>query len=174
MAVKDVKSTASLWRDPQNWRNRLPREIWIHQLVEERRSDEPGCEFLVRSHGYRVFMEQTRYRIYLDYYDASDLSCAMVQHFQRQTDQDLPEEFIWYMAKALTSACIILQRGTMSDEALESWKPITHLDLKMPNILLAFKKRKREDGEDEELRGKRLNTASDTEIWTDTNWQVRN
>jgi hypothetical protein len=174
MAVKDVKSTASLWRDPQNWRNRLPREIWIHQLVEERRSDEPGCEFLVRSHGYRVFMEQTRYRIYLDYYDASDLSCAMVQHFQRQTDQDLPEEFIWYMAKALASACIILQRGTMSDEALESWKLITHLDLKMPNILLAFKKRKREDGEDEELRGKRLNTASDTEIWTDTDWQVRN
>jgi hypothetical protein len=66
-------------------------------------------------------MEQTRYRIYLDYYDASDLSCAMAQHFQRQTDQDLPEEFVWYMAKALASACIILQRGTMSDEALESW-----------------------------------------------------
>jgi hypothetical protein len=78
------------------------------------------------------------------------------------------------MAKALASACIVLQRGTMSGEAVESWKPITHLDLKMPNIFLSFKKRKREDGEDEELRGKRPKTASDTEIWTDTDWQVRN
>jgi hypothetical protein len=114
MVVKDVQRRASQWRDPQNWRNRLPREIQIHELIEERRNDEPGCQYLVRYYGYRLLMSSRRYRIYLDYYDASNLHYAMTHHFQRQTDIPLPEKFIWYIAKALASACLILQQGTTS------------------------------------------------------------
>jgi hypothetical protein len=183
MVVKDVQRRASQWRDPQNWRNRLPREIQIHELIEERRNDEPGCQYLVRYYGYRLLMSSRRYRIYLEYYDASNLHYAMTHHFRRQTDIPLPEKFIWYIAKALASACLILQQGTTSDGALEAWKPITHLDMHMGNIFLEFRKRKREDGEtkdgeirddeNEAKRDKKQKTATNTEQWTNTDWQVR-
>jgi hypothetical protein len=128
-------------------------------------------------------MTQRRYRIYLEYYDASNLYNAMTHHFHDQTDIPLTEKFIWYIAKALASACLVLQQGTTSDEALEAWKPITHLDMHMGNIFLDFQKRKRGDSESKdgevgdyesgEGRDKKQKTATNTEQWTNADWQVR-
>ncbi|KAF1918295.1 hypothetical protein BDU57DRAFT_537867 [Ampelomyces quisqualis] len=109
MVVKDAQMNASHFRDPAFWRNGLPQEIRIHQLIEERRS--------VETEGY------------------------------------LPEIFIWYVLKALASACTLLQLGrvpqrsqeneTQEDVLLPGWKPIMHLDIRTANVLLNLGKRER-------------------------------
>jgi hypothetical protein len=128
-----------------------------------------------------IFMRQRRYRIYLGYYDGSNLHSAMTHHFNQQTDPPPPEMIVWYIAKALASACLVLQQGITADEASAAWKPITHLDIHLGNKFLDFNKRKREDSdsesdesgsgsedsesendESEERRGKRQKTAANT------------
>ncbi|KAI4635872.1 hypothetical protein J4E83_000826 [Alternaria metachromatica] len=97
MVIKEAKAfTPSRWRDPKNWRDRLPQEIRIHQLLEERRADG------------------------------------------KPTDEDIfvPEGFVWYTIKALATACLVLREGTIDDTPVDGWRPITHLDLQLPNILL--------------------------------------
>ncbi|EUC43470.1 hypothetical protein COCMIDRAFT_28065 [Bipolaris oryzae ATCC 44560] len=148
MVIKEAKPfTASQWRDPKNWRDRLPREIRIHELVEERRSIEPdSCCHLIRSRGHRLWMQSRRYRLYLDFYPGGDLRRAMKNYAQNWTrneddfdfnqEEYLSEGFIWYTIRALATACLLLHRGTLSDDALHGWKPITHLDLQLPNVLL--------------------------------------
>lgn len=148
MVIKEAKPfTASQWRDPKNWHDRLPREIRIHQLVEERRSVEPdSCRHLVRSRGHRLWMRSRRYRLYLDFYPGGDLRRAMKNYAENWTkeeedsefnrEEDLSEGFIWYTIKSLATACLLLHRGTLSDNELFGWKPITHLDLQLPNVLL--------------------------------------
>jgi hypothetical protein len=185
--VKDTRySGYADWRDPKNWRNRVLREIRIHQLVEERRKVEPDmCRYLVRYLGHRLLMRQRRYRTYLEHHEAGNLYNAMSDHYDDITSQRLPEAFIWYMVKALATACLVLQTGTTADEPVKAWKPITHLDLVLGNVFLGLKKRKR-DGESETTgkakgvarpRGMRSKTASDKdeeeEDRSNTDWQVR-
>lgn len=187
MVVKDTRYPGYAdWRDPKNWRNRVPREIRIHQLVEERRKVEPEmCRYLVRYLGHRLLMRQRRYRTYLEYYEAGNLYNAMSNHYDDITSQRLPEAFIWYMVKALATACLVLQTGTTADGPVKGWKPITHLDLVLGNVFLGLKKRKRDD-ESEETgkakgvagpRGKRSKPVSkedeEEEDWSNTDWQVR-
>jgi len=69
MVIKDMERAPSgRWRDPQQWRNRRPREVRIHELVEERRKAEPAmCRNLVIYRGSRIMMRQRRYRLYTEY-----------------------------------------------------------------------------------------------------------
>jgi hypothetical protein len=43
---------------------------------------------------------------------------------------------MWYIIRSLATACLLLQTGTTEDDPIEGWKPITHLDLQLPNVLL--------------------------------------
>jgi hypothetical protein len=178
MVIKDTQFTDRRhWRDPMHWRSRVPREIRCHQLVEQRRAAEPDmCRFLIRFLGYRLMMTQMRYRIYLEHCEAGDLFHAMSDHDQERTAEFLPEAFIWYMMKALATACLVLRHGTIADEPVEEWRPITHLDITPGNVLLGLKKRKRDGRADDVSQGpvpegpfsKRLKD----EKWASEDWQV--
>lgn len=43
------------------------------------------------------------------------------------------------MIRALASACLVLQNGTIAEERIANWKLITHLDLHLGNVLLDIK-----------------------------------
>ena len=94
-------------------------------------------------------MRQRRYRLLLEHCSGGSLSGAMHLHDVRWQHQIvrknvhvarepdcLPEGFIWGVIKAITSACLVLQTGRIQGEHVENWKPITHLDIQAPNILL--------------------------------------
>jgi hypothetical protein len=111
-------------------------------------------------------MSQRRYRIYLDFYE-DNLYHVLTRHTNDGYDY-LPEPVIWYMVKVLSSACIVLQHGT----SLEAWKPITHLDMQLPNVFLGLK-RKRGESEGENTKNKRVKTGPRKD-WSEADWQVRN
>jgi hypothetical protein len=145
MVIKEAKPlTARHWRDPKNWRDRLPHEIRIHELLEERRAVDPTmCHYIIRCRAHRLWMTSRRYRLYLDYHAGGDLNGAMKRcadnwKVRRPADESvfLPEGFVWYVIKALATACLVLQDGTTSDVPVDGWRPITHLDLHLPNVLL--------------------------------------
>lgn len=150
MAIKETcNHSAGSWRDPKNWRGQLPREIKIHQLVEERRAvDSDMCRNLIHCRGHRLSMRKRKYRLYLDYCSGGDLRNAMASHSRTWEpaveDNDdfpcLPEAFIWTAVKALATACLVLQNGTTVLEPIQNWKSITHLDIQLPNVLLGRRK----------------------------------
>ncbi|KAI4961539.1 hypothetical protein J4E86_000567 [Alternaria arbusti] len=145
MVIKEAKAfTPSRWRDPKNWRDRLPQEIRIHQLLEERRAVDPAmCRHIIRCRAHRLWMEHRRYRLYLDYHSGGDMNAAMTFHAKnwedgKPIDEDIfaPEGFVWYTIKALATACLVLREGTIDGTTVNGWRPITHLDLQLPNVLL--------------------------------------
>jgi hypothetical protein len=150
MVIKETPSfTPARWRDPKEWRDQVPREIRIHQLIEERRADNRNmCHHLVHMRAHRLFMAQRRYRLYLDLYTGGALEEAMGSYNENGENGEngkndfpvpnkiLPEAYIWYVIKALAEACTVLRKGTTDEAAIEGWKPITHLDLQLVNVLL--------------------------------------
>ncbi|KAH7092330.1 kinase-like domain-containing protein [Paraphoma chrysanthemicola] len=157
VVVKETASAARVWRDPKNWRDQLPKEIRIHQLLEERReADAELCRHIVRYRGHRVFMPQRRHRIYMDFANANT-HWEGIENYHRNwaeprranfdENKVLPEEYIWYTLRALAQACLVLHMGTTDVEAIEGWKPITHLDLMLSNILLHVDQTKAADSD---------------------------
>ncbi|KAF1849244.1 kinase-like protein [Cucurbitaria berberidis CBS 394.84] len=85
VVVKEVRPRGRQWRDPIQWRDRLPREIRIHQIVDGNRPPAAGVRGhrnLIHHQGYRLMMEQRRYRLYLRYYAGGDLYANFKGHFQ--------------------------------------------------------------------------------------------
>ncbi|KAI4683610.1 uncharacterized protein J4E88_004786 [Alternaria novae-zelandiae] len=116
MVIKEARPDKIQWRDLCFWRDQLPCEIHMHQLVDNGRvvsdsDDEPAGsdhETLVRHHGYRLMMTQRRYRIFFDYYEGGNLWQALEKHCSRMKntfytqgeepglDHDWDEEFGCY------------------------------------------------------------------------------
>jgi hypothetical protein len=90
-------------------------------------------------------MAQRRYRLYLDYYNGGELWDPLCRYSKGETEI-VPEAFIWYVLRVLSSACLILQFGTTADQSLPGWKPITHSDIVLTNIFTRTRKRDRDDG----------------------------
>jgi hypothetical protein len=81
MVIKETAPSAREWRDPRNWRDRLPREVKIHQLVEERRAVRPAMlRHIVRYRAHRLMMRKRKYRLFLDFHAGGDLYKAMEDH----------------------------------------------------------------------------------------------
>ncbi|KAJ4376030.1 hypothetical protein N0V83_001310 [Neocucurbitaria cava] len=93
-------------------------------------------------------MTQRKYRLYLEFCAGGDLYHAMDDHdhnwsLDNPDDEDeelsaLPSTFIWHVIKSLAISCLVLQHGTTADKPVDGWRPITHLDLQLPNVLLAM------------------------------------
>lgn len=87
-------------------------------------------------------MRLKRYRLYLDFQAGGDIYHAVYPYIRNwykkypSQNQFIPEGFIWYMLKALATACLVLQKGTVSGGEVEGWRSITHLDLQTTNVLL--------------------------------------
>jgi len=95
-------------------------------------------------------MRHRKYRLYLDLHAGGSLWHAMADLEQnwalsaeegRNSSEYLPEEYVWYVIRALAEACMVLRNGTTDDQAIEGWRPITHLDFQLTNVLLDLKKR---------------------------------
>ncbi|KAL6711470.1 hypothetical protein ACN47E_004404 [Coniothyrium glycines] len=147
--VKEARPSHRSWRDPTEWRDQKPREIRIHEKLDnEAVRTEPNN--LITHGGYRLCMSQRRYRIYLEYCPGGDLYHALEEHFPHWRYQAycpsldpmamprISEGFIWHVAKSLVSACQVLHYGQSGDIAtpIDGWRPITHCDISLANILL--------------------------------------
>lgn len=121
------------------WRNKLPREVQIHRLVD---SDPTATsrQNLIRHRGYRLMMRQQRYRIYLDLCSGGNLYTALGTRFRPPRGESihiLPEGFIWHVFSSLVDACLYLQRGAPPGQQRPAdWKSIFHLDIHFGNIFL--------------------------------------
>ncbi|KAJ4993304.1 hypothetical protein SVAN01_01279 [Stagonosporopsis vannaccii] len=161
MVVKDNAAlNRAAWRDPKNWRDGLPREIAVNRRIESRRIEEPeACQYIVKYRGHRLLMEQRRFRLYANFAAGGNLTAAMMPYDRRwekikpehvPVQRHLPEAFIWHFIKALATACLVLETGTLGDAPVDNWKPVFHLDFQTPNILLDLQAKKRKapaDGE---------------------------
>ncbi|KAI1685416.1 Protein kinase domain containing protein [Pyrenophora tritici-repentis] len=139
IVVKEVEPHPLAWKCPDEWRDKLPREIHMHQLIDSHHS-EATHRNLVRHRGYRLMMQACRYRIFLELCDGGQLATGLEYHWYRRntpsTDfNTLPEGFIWRMFHGLVKACIVLQEGNPLT-AVPGWKPLIHNDLHMGNVLL--------------------------------------
>lgn len=161
MVVKDNHAVnRAAWRDPKYWRDNLPREIAINRRIESRRTAEPeACQNIVKYRGHRLLMGQCRYRLYTDFASGGNIAEAMMPYHERwdgiemsrvPTERFLPEAFIWHTIKALATACLLLETGTLGDTPVDDWKPIFHLDFQTPNILLDVQSKKRKAPAEEE------------------------
>lgn len=56
----------------------------------------------------------------------------------KPTDENIfmPEGFFWYTIKALATACLVLREGAIGGTPVDGCRPIPHLDLQLPNVLL--------------------------------------
>ena len=161
MVVKDNAAVSRrAWRDPKNCRDRLSREIAVGRRIESRRAKEPeACQYINRQRGYRLLMSKRRFRLYADFASGGDLYTAVIPYHQRwqtvegervDSEEHIPEAFIWYIIKALATAILLLQQGTtQGDEAIADWKPIMHLDMQPANILIDLQAKKRKSPDDE-------------------------
>jgi hypothetical protein len=93
MVVKEVRPSGFKWRDPTFWREGLPREIRVHQKVDSSRPAADGGDAgarvgagyanLLRHQGYRLMMQQWRFKLYLDFCAGGDLRAGLKAHFER-------------------------------------------------------------------------------------------
>ncbi|KAF2709912.1 kinase-like protein [Pleomassaria siparia CBS 279.74] len=136
MVVKECRPTHASWYFRGHWRERRPREIKIHELVESIRP--PGISRshrnLIQCRGSRLMMRQARYRLYLEHCNGRNLWRAMEGRWFEgpkfrpnrkrrpfdtpalDADKVLPESFIWYIFGSLVDACLTLQLGGIPDD----------------------------------------------------------
>lgn len=65
-------------------------------------------------------------------------------------EEYLSEGLIWYTIRPLATACSLLHKGSLSDGELYGWRPITHLDLQLPNVVLGISDSKDRENEGSE------------------------
>jgi hypothetical protein len=144
---KEVVPLPHLWKCPDEWRNKVPREIRMHQLIDSTRQPTSHLN-VIRHRGYRLLMNYRRYKIYTDFCDGGPLWDAMRErwstkprHFTTEKSPEfeplkvLPETYVWYLFSGLVNACLVLEQGR-EYEQVEGWKPLVHNDLHVMNVLL--------------------------------------
>lgn len=145
MVIKDTKDAEEFF-NARFWRDRRPREVKIHQLLEAGRSNGTGFDNVVRFRTYRLMMGHKRLRLFTDYYPGKDMNRSlrpMLKLYHRDGSVEppsefwipLPERFLWEAFRDLVNACLVMQQGDVRD-AKKDWKPITHCDLHAANIML--------------------------------------
>ncbi|KAH7555581.1 hypothetical protein BM1_07204 [Bipolaris maydis] len=88
--IKEARMSKGDWRDPIKWRDQVPQEIRIHQLVDSNRANaSDNHDTIIEHYGYRLMMRQRRYRIYLAYYQGGNLHSALSGSMPNQELVDL-------------------------------------------------------------------------------------
>ena len=121
------------------WSNKVPKEIYMHQLIERHRDD--GHRHIIRYRAHRLFMKQKIYRVYLDYLPGGSLE----REFERIARMDLatktnivfPEEYIWYYFRVLTDALQVFYQGNLH-HPIHRWRSLIHKDIRPDNIFLGL------------------------------------
>ncbi|CAI6332863.1 unnamed protein product [Periconia digitata] len=140
--------------NPIEWRQRLPREICIHRIIDNAREKDPlGYRNLMRHRGYRLMMFDKRYRIFMDYHAFGDLTDS-VQDRRRYMDgnlgqwntskhpqkERLPEGFLWHVFRELVKAGQTFRHGHHDIEKrgdFEDWRPLVHRDIGARNVFVS-------------------------------------
>jgi len=80
-------------------------------------------------------VDERNIRTYIEYASYGTLKDIIENYYQRH--RFVPEPFVWYCLEALTTACLIMYKGTLDpNEQIDHWDPIVHLDIKPDNVLL--------------------------------------
>ncbi|RMZ70667.1 serine threonine kinase [Pyrenophora seminiperda CCB06] len=137
MVAKDASPSTFAWKNPDEWRDKLPREIRMHQLIDSTRK-AGSHENLVQHYGHRLMMSEGRYRIFLELCDGGPLNFGLSEYWDETLDpKELPEVFIWQLFGGMVDACIILQQGNINEESV-GWKPLVHNDFHIGNLMLKY------------------------------------
>ncbi|KAF1849242.1 uncharacterized protein K460DRAFT_404477 [Cucurbitaria berberidis CBS 394.84] len=147
MVMKEVAPPWFHWKNPDEWRGKLPREIRIHQLIDSTRTGD-SHQNIIRHRGYRLMMRLKRFRIYTDMCSGGQLADALSDRWEtdprlfdvpktrkQKPLKVLPEAFVWHLLSGLVNACLVLSQGR-ENEKVEGWNPVVHNDLHAPNVLL--------------------------------------
>jgi hypothetical protein len=142
MAVKKCAPSSALWNCPDEWRNRLPREVRMHQLIDSTRPAS-SPQNLISHRSHRMMMTKKRYRLYLDVCDGGRLVENLRPCFKSHpwryavplSPSEIPESFVWHVFGGLVDACLVLEQGRL-EERVEGWRPLVHNDMHSSNVLL--------------------------------------
>jgi hypothetical protein len=86
MGVKETVPSLESWKDPFQWRNQLPREVAIHQLIDHNRIDNDLADrHLIEHRGHRLMMSKRKFRLYLEFCSGGNLYSATAQLFDEWT-----------------------------------------------------------------------------------------
>ena len=139
MVAKEASPNVLAWKCPDEWRDKLPREIRMHELIDSTRTESSHLN-LIKHRGYRLMMEAGRYRLFLDLCDGGPLADALRNYWHdpaRQFNKRLPEWFIWHLFKGMVDACLVLEQGDLHSK-VDGWKPLVHNDLHLGNVMLRY------------------------------------
>jgi hypothetical protein len=145
MVVKEATPWPPMRRSPDGWRNKLPREVHMHELIAGSRTATSHLN-VIRHRGHRLMMAKERYRLYLDLCDGGSLADAMEDHWGNEPQtydpgngqfHPLPEVYIWHLFQGLVHACLVLEQGRV-DQCIDAWKSLVHNDIHVSNIQLGI------------------------------------
>jgi hypothetical protein len=147
MVVKNAVPTWWAWKDPDEWRGKLPREVHMHQLVDSTRTHGSHSS-LIRHRGHRLMMRRKMYRLYLDLCNEGGLFRAMGDRWgiaptaYNPADFSptgplpaLPEAYIWFLFNGLVDACLVLEQGS-EVARVPGWQRMVHNDIHASNVTL--------------------------------------
>lgn len=164
IATKDSERISrETWIEPVAWRDRLPRDIAIQERLRAQNHNN-----IHRYRGYRLNMQQRRYRVYNDVCEYLNFWWMLPYYLHNGgadnlgDDSHIPEDFLWYLFNQLATACTVLKNGNGVNMDGNPWKPIVHKDLHMGNIFVCPPLD--EDGQpDPRIRG-RVSTSGEEEL----------
>jgi hypothetical protein len=76
MVFKESVPYELMWNNPEEWRNKLPREIEMHRRIDGSRTANSHLN-VIQHRGHRLMMTERRYRLYLDLCDGGGLDDSM-------------------------------------------------------------------------------------------------
>lgn len=122
----------------------LLNEFWKDQPTEGillRKLHDVGCKTVVTVYDW-IYKEASRssenpiVRIVEEYAEHGDLESVI--RFYEQNRLVLPEAFLWHVFWSGANALCYCRHGTTnSPETIEGWDPMTHMDIKPTNFLMA-------------------------------------
>jgi hypothetical protein len=150
IAIKDSKQIErDRWDHAYYWRDQLPRDI----AIQDRLRWQQGRPTVHEYRGYRLNMDDRRYRLYNECCDYGDLRSCLKYYrtewsiYRRDHNQSgvkppthvIPESFIWAIFRDLVDACIFLRDGAEPRVVMlegQDWRPIVHRDMHLKNLFV--------------------------------------
>ena len=131
---KDVYFGEAGWIDPKQWEGdmrdpdgKTPNELACHEsLLAVTRRYVVGMRESV--HRGLIDNDLLTFKVYLEFCRYKDLMDLVIEHSQPQHNIRFPEPFVWYVAEALATSGLAMEKGFAMMDGIQhdDWKEIVH------------------------------------------------